>query len=186
MKTFLLATVLAVAPVLAVPALAATDPAPAAATPSPRAQMMFWFLDRNGDGVIDATEITAFRTARFNALDTNGDGKLTKDEAIASLTPRGGHGPRGGKGPDQATDASGKGGENAEARKARFAERQQKRQERALERLGFTGDVTEVTLAQFLALPNPMAARADADKDGRITKAEFLAVAAKPRGGVPN
>lgn len=187
MKTLLLATTLALAPVLALPAAAATDPAPAT-TASPRAQMMFWYLDRNGDGVIDAAEITAWRTARFASLDTNGDGKLTRDEALASMKGPG----KGGKHRhgDKAMDAKAmdtKAGGKGDAEKAeRRAERREKRQERALERLGFTDGVTEITVVEFLKQPMPLVGRADADKNGSITKEEFFAAAGKRGASVPN
>lgn len=182
MKTLLLATTLALAPVLALPAAAATDPAPAT-TASPRAQMMFWYLDRNGDGVIDAAEITAWRTARFASLDTNGDGKLTRDEAIAGMkgAGKGGKHRHGDKAMEAKADGKGEG-----ARAERSAERREKRQERALERLGFTDGVTEITLVEFLKQPMPMIGRADADKNGSITKEEFFAAAGKRGASVPN
>ncbi len=234
MKTILLATALAIAPVLAVPAFAvdtaapaagASDPAPAAAsTPaaSPRAKMMFWFLDRNGDGVIDATEITAFRTARFNALDANGDGKLTKEEALAGMAGWRDHGPRKGgkpggpmehdamaagdmgpdgagpgpdgpgpgpgpKGPDgKGPDGKGPHHGDKKEHRAEWKARQEKREARMLERMGFTDGVTEITLATFLAQPMPMLMRVDIDKNGSITREEFLAAAAKVRGPAPN
>ncbi|MBN9434610.1 MAG: EF-hand domain-containing protein [Bosea sp.] len=186
MKTLLLATTLALAPVLALPAAAATDPAPAT-TASPRAQMMFWYLDRNGDGVIDAAEITAWRTARFASLDTNGDGKLTRDEAIAGMKGAG----KGGKHRqgDKAMEARGDGkgdGKGDAAKAERRAERREKRQERALERLGFTDGVTEITVVEFLKQPMPMIGRADADKNGSITKEEFFAAAGRRGASVPN
>lgn len=187
MKTLLLATTLALAPVLALPAAAATDPAPAA-TASPRAQMMFWYLDRNGDGVIDAAEMTAYRTARFASLDASGDGKLTRDEALAGMTGAG-HGGKhrhGGKAMEARGEA-GKGGEAGKAeREQRRAERREQRQERALERLGFTDGVTEITVVEFLKQPMPMIGRADADKNGSITKDEFFAAAGKRGASVPN
>lgn len=182
MKTLLLATTLALSPVLALPAAAVTDPAPAT-TPSPRAQMMFWYLDRNGDGVIDAAEITAWRTARFASLDTNGDGKLTRDEALAGMkgAGKGGKHRHGDKAIDAKTDGKGD-ADKAEHR----AERREKRQERALERLGFTDGVTEITVVEFLKQPMPMIGRADADKNGSITKEEFFAAAGKRGASVPN
>lgn len=228
MKTILLATVLAIAPVLAVPAFAvdtaapaaaASDPAPKVApapAAGPRAKMMFWFLDRNGDGVIDAAEITAFRTARFNALDANGDGKLTKEEALAGMAGWRGHGPHKGgkpggpmehdamaagdmgpdgagpgpdaKGPDAKGPGAGKhhGDKGWKERRADREARQEKREARMLERMGFTNGVTEITLATFLAQPMPMLMRADIDKNGSITREEFLAAAAKGRGPAPN
>ena len=182
MKTLLLATTLALGPVLALPAAAATDPAPAT-TASPRAQMMFWYLDRNGDGVIDAAEITAWRTARFASLDTNGDGKLTRDEAIAGMkgAGKGGKHRHGDKAMEAKADGKGDG-----AKAERSAERREKRQERALERLGFTDGVTEITVVEFLKQPMPMIGRADADKNGSITKEEFFAAAGKRGASVPN
>jgi hypothetical protein len=59
----------------ALPAAAASDPSPV------RAEVMFWLIDRNGDKVIDATEIEALRSVVFDAIDLNHDGRLTKDEA---------------------------------------------------------------------------------------------------------
>ncbi|MCX5495939.1 EF-hand domain-containing protein [Kaistia dalseonensis] len=170
MKHTLIAATLALAAgTVALPAFAAapdapvsTQPAPASdAQPGPRGAMMFWFLDRNNDGFIDQTEIAAFRTAKFQSLDTNGDGVLSKDEAIASINQRPMHGERRGK--------------HAE----RFAARAEKRESRMLTRLGFSDTTTTITLAAFVAQDDPMFKRADTNGDGKVSKEEFLAAATK-------
>jgi len=178
MKRFLLATGIAL--VAASAALPAAAQAPADAAP-PRAAMMFWFLDRNNDGFIDATEIEAFRTARFQSMDADGDGKLTKAEASQAMAA--GHRPHHarkasaeGKGPAEA----GKKAERAEMREKRAA----KREERMLKRLGFSDTVETITIVEFVAKDSPMMKRADANSDGKISKAEFLAAREKgPRPG---
>ena len=142
-------------------------PADASVPSSPRAKMMFWFIDRNADGYIDVTEVEAVRTARFKALDQNGDGTLTRAEASAAFEAgRAGH--RGGK--------DGKAGKQA----AR-AERMEKREAAYLKRLGFTDSVDSLTVAEFVAVPSRLLKTADADGDGKISQAEFLAVRGKAR-----
>ena len=46
-------------------------------------------LDSNGNGTIDADEITNAAVA-LKTLDKNGDGKLTADEYRSAMPPRGG------------------------------------------------------------------------------------------------
>ncbi|MCX5513233.1 hypothetical protein C3941_00860 [Kaistia algarum] len=146
---------------LALPA-AADEPAP------PRAKMMFWFLDRNGDGFIDASEIEAFRTAQFRSIDQDGSGTLTKAEATTMIETarRPGHGGKmDGAKPDKVKL------DKDEARGERFA----KREAAMLRRLGFTGDVETITLAEFVAKEPGWFKRADKNADGKIDQAEFLA-----------
>lgn len=177
MKTLLLATALALSTVTALPAFAATDSAAASAPAAqPRAKMLFWFLDRNGDGVIDQNEITAYRTARFNALGGH-DGVLTRDEVVAAWsTMRSTHHHRRPAQMGGAAQAQGASGDQANAaRKERVAAWRQKRQEKMLERMGFKDGVNQITLAEFLKLPSPLFTRADPNGTGKITEAAFLA-----------
>ena len=41
-------------------------------------------IDRNGDGMLDQSEIDAMLTRRFKRMDTNGDGILSADERAAA------------------------------------------------------------------------------------------------------
>lgn len=152
MKKMLLAALVASSGALfALPALAAaTD-----AKPAPRAAVLFWLLDRNGDGFIDAAELKAFRTASFAAFDTNGDGSLSKPEAQAAF-------------PAPPADSQ---------RAQRFAQRE----DRMLKRIGFKDGVAGVAQADFVNRDMPILQRADADHDGKISKAEFEAAAARMR-----
>ena len=177
MKRTLIATSVAVSTLLAaIPAFAAAPDAAAAGPAPQRAAVMFWFLDRNNDGFIDKTEIAEFRTVRFQSMDTNGDGVLTKDEATAALSQRMmRRGPHGKHGEQANNDDNGRHAQKAE----RWQARAEKREARMLQRLGFDGDKTTITLADFVALDDPMLKRADANDDGKISKAEFLASASK-------
>lgn len=145
-------------------------PAAAAETASPRAKMMFWFMDRNGDGYIDATEIEAVRTARFKTMDADGDGKLTRAEANAAFEAGRGRGWHGGK--HKAEDASMRGDRSA------------KREQAMLKRFGFTDGSDSVTLVEFVAVDSPMLKRADTNGDGKISEAEFLAMGGKAHKGM--
>jgi len=49
--------------------------------------VLFYAIDRNGDGAIDRSEADAMRVVIFEVLDTNGDGRVTQEEAGAVLLP---------------------------------------------------------------------------------------------------
>jgi len=82
------------APAEAAKADGAKDEAPA--RPQVRGAVMFWLLDRNGDGKIDKAEIDALRSVVFDTMDTDSDGRISKEEfsAVMERGPRG-PGPRG-------------------------------------------------------------------------------------------
>jgi len=139
--------------------------ASAAETPdtSLRGAVMFWLIDRNGDGTVDQTEIEALRAVVFDAIDTNHDGRVTKDEAKAL----------------------------AEAGRARIAERiaaaikdgparLAERQEKMAERLGLNAP-GGVAKADFVDRKSPIFSRADTDGNGSISKSEFEAAAGNLR-----
>ncbi len=122
--------------------------------------MMFWFLDRNDDGFVDAAEVDKFRTKLFERHDPNGDGVVTREEMQESRAAMGGGmGNRAGHGGGQ--EHSREGGQGAEhGGGGMFA------------RLDADGN-GEVTLAEFLASEPRMFNRADADSDGRVSRAEM-------------
>ncbi len=73
-------------------ALAATllFPAAAIAATAPTAvrnAVLFYAMDRNGDGAVDRSEADAMRVVIFGVLDANGDGRVTQEEAGAVLLP---------------------------------------------------------------------------------------------------
>jgi len=71
-------------------ALAAAVLFPAAGIAAPSAvrnAVLFYAIDRNGDGAIDRSEADAMRVVIFAVLDANGDGRVTQEEAGAVLLP---------------------------------------------------------------------------------------------------
>jgi EF hand domain-containing protein len=139
----------AVLAVLAGPALAAPDDAPAppdrsarSASAAPRGLMRY---DTNKDGVVDRAEWKAAQEARFKQLDTNKDGKLTQDELFAR-TP-------------------------AVGDSVLPSDRQVQRQSSYFQLLDTDKDGF-VSFAEFMAQADRNFARCDLNKDGRIDTAE--------------
>jgi EF hand len=71
-------------------AAAVVFPAAGLAAAAPAAvhdAVLFYAIDRNGDGAIDRSEVDAIRVVIFELLDANGDGSVTQEEAGAVLLP---------------------------------------------------------------------------------------------------
>lgn len=122
-------------------------------------------LDKNGDGVIDRSEAAAVpaRAAQFDTLDTNKDGKLSRDERT--------HHRRGGRGEWMAKLDTNKDGRisRAEAKAdPKFAARFDQMD---LNKDGFIDRADrELRMQQHR---DAWFAKADTDKDGKLSKAEF-------------
>ncbi|HSQ62271.1 MAG TPA: hypothetical protein VLM85_03625 [Polyangiaceae bacterium] len=112
--------------------------------------------DKNGDGALDATEVSPERWARIQVADANKDGKVTKAELeqarATGLLPRGKHhGKRGGFG----------------------SEHRQFDPQAMIQRFDKNGD----GVLQASEVPERMRGffdKADANKDGSLTKDEIL------------
>jgi Ca2+-binding EF-hand superfamily protein len=131
----------------------------ASAAPGDRAGLRggpdFAALDANSDGVITQSDLSAAAQARFAALDADEDGQVSPTELAARAEM------------------------HAEDRRARHAGAM-------LERFDTNGDGS-LSLEEMSTgdRAERMFARADADKDGQITRAEFEAMGRHdhPRGG---
>jgi hypothetical protein len=155
------AKMLALAAGLSLATLAATGIARAAQNDAdPRGTILFWLLDRNGDGVIGADEMAAFKGVVFDALDTDHDGHLTKDEVTAL-----------------ATQARGKLADRLGQIIRNGPGEMMGRRQAMMGRLGLDrpGGVSK---ADFVAGDLPLFGRLDQNGDGTITRDEFMAAGA--------
>jgi Ca2+-binding EF-hand superfamily protein len=119
--------------------------------------VMFWLLDRNGDGTIDKQEIAALRGVVFDALDLNGDGTFTKDEARETFKNVRAH----------IADRVANVIRNGPAKTI-------EKRDKAMAVLGLD-DADSVARADFISKDTELFAKADKDGDGKISKAEFVA-----------
>jgi hypothetical protein len=116
-------------------------------------------MDSNGDGELTQAEMTAARDARkaerFARADTDGNGKLSQAEAQAKQGKRGGKGMRGKRG--------GRGG-------------------MGMMRAADTNGDQMISKAEFTAAALARFDKADANKDGKITKEERQAARKAHKG----
>jgi hypothetical protein len=158
-KSLLFAAALLAGGAAALPASAATVD-----QTSPRGAAIFWLLDRNGDGVIDRSELDALRAVVFDALDTNHDGRLTKDEVAAAAS----------QARERAADRL---AALIKAGPAKIAERRAQ----AMSAMGLDNP-DGIGRADFLAREPRLLSKADSDGNGSLSRSEFDAASVTMKG----
>jgi Ca2+-binding EF-hand superfamily protein len=127
-------------------------PAAAVAASSPiRGAVLFFAVDKNGDGAVDRSEADGFRAFVFDAIDTNKDGRVTGEEVGVLLVP--------------IDDKAGK----------KEKERLQKKRNQILKFLSLAKP-EGVAKDEFVALNDVIFVKADVDKDGKATPKEFAVI----------
>lgn len=140
--------------VAALPAAAATD------DKSPvRGAVMFWLLDRNGNGAIERPEIEELRGVVFDVLDVNDDGNVTREEVR-----------------EVGMNVRARIAEKVAAAIKAGPQKQMEKRQKIMAELGLD-DADSVARAEFVGREAKLFAKADADADGRISKDEFQAMA---------
>lgn len=133
---------------------AAMAPASAQAEATPRADRLFERLDADDSGGVTKSELQAAALKRFDAMDADGDGKISRAEVSAIA-------------------------DKHEARREGLAE---KRADKVLDRADFdkNGSLSKTEYETALAAASqtirdraPAFAKADADGDGKVTRAEI-------------
>lgn len=139
--------------------------------------------DANGDGILTKAEVTAGLDKLFVKMDPNGDGKVTQEERQAMRQQR-----------MDARFAAIDADKNGQISKTEFAAKRQGRSEEGgrhmgrrhgghggMGMMGMRGRGADadkdgtLTRAEFLARPLAMFDRADANKDGKVTADEMKA-----------
>jgi hypothetical protein len=157
---FAAAALAGAASVTTLPATAATDPAPVPGT------VMFWLMDRNGDGAIDRQEIEALRAVVFDSLDLDKNGSVTKEEV-------------GNVGKQIRGKIADRNAERIkDGPKKRFDRRDKLMAKLGLDQPG------GIAKAAFVSRDTVLFAEADENNDGRITVEEFAAVRDGMRGAL--
>jgi hypothetical protein len=127
-------------------------PGAAAAAPPPvRDAILFFAVDRNGDGVVERSEADAFRAIVFDAIDTNKDGRVTPQEVGVLLVP--------------ISDKASK----------KEQEKLAKKREQILALLGLAKP-EGMARDEFVDLDGAIFVKADANRDGKIGRQEFAVV----------
>jgi hypothetical protein len=161
--------------------------------------------DANKDGNLTRAELTQALTARFAKMDTNGDGKITKEERQAQRAARldarfasldadkngqiskaeftAGHDKEDGKDGDQAMRGDRRGGPDGGRPMGGHHSGKMGMMGGGMGGHGDANKDGTLTRDEFLAGPLAMFDKADANKDGTVTAAEQQAVRATMRDG---
>ena len=136
----------------AILAAAVVPVAASAAAPEPlRGVIIFLAADRNSDGGVDRAEADGFRAVIFDGIDSNKDGRLTPQEVGVLIVP---------------------GKENADPKEQ---EKIAKKREELLMKLDLAKP-EGVSRDEYLDHSGELFAKADADKDGKVSPAEFVVI----------
>lgn len=163
-KTLIISLAAAASTLAGGAALAQVDPAPGLtrAQVEKRASERFDRMDANADGRLDQADREARQTALFERIDADGNGAISRDEFASAGTER--------------REAGAELGDRA----PRFARRAMRAP--GMARAADTDRDGAITEAEFTTAALERFERADADKDGRISREERRAQRRAHRG----
>jgi Ca2+-binding EF-hand superfamily protein len=138
--------------ILAAALTAALIPVAASASPGAvRGVILFLAVDRNSDAAVDRSEADGFRSVIFDAIDSNKDGRVTPQEVGILLVPA-------------KADASKK-----------EQDKIAKKREQLLTKLDLAKP-EGVAKDEYIDRNAELFAKADANKDGKVSEAEFSVI----------